>query len=85
MGFNLIRYAKLFSNLHQFIMPTVEDELTKTSGSAVYESVDFTNSYCQLPIHTNPKKVCPSSTSGTKFVVGAGQFLHPKPHPTQYQ
>lgn len=38
-----------------FQMPVVDQELTKVAKSKYYCGVDFTMSYCQLPLHSNSR------------------------------
>lgn len=51
-----LRPINQYTIRHQLIMPNVEEELTKTAGSTVYASVDFTHSYWQLPLHKDSQE-----------------------------
>lgn len=65
-----LRPVKRFTILHAFMMIQVEDELTKTSGSTVYASVDFNHSYWKLPLH-------PDSQECQSFVTPENVFTQP--------
>lgn len=71
-----LRPVNRFTIRHQFIMPRIEEELTKTADSVVYASVDFTHSYWQLPLH-------PASQECQSFVTPDNVFTPTRvPHGT---
>lgn len=45
-----LRPVNRFTIRHQFPMPNLEQELTKTAGSTIYSTFDFSHSYWQLPL-----------------------------------
>lgn len=51
-----LRPVNQYTIRHQYPMPRIEEELTKTAGSSVYASVDFTHSYWQLPLHKDSQE-----------------------------
>lgn len=54
-----LRPVNKFTTKHQYLMPIIENELTKLSGSQFFANFDLSHGYCQLPLHKD-SQVCQS-------------------------